>query len=177
MTTSVTAHSILSAPPATILAISLPSLAQQPETQISSCSWLGTLATTVANFVLQLTCHSPEAIYPNPLNYHSIKRCPVSFFVDIHHKRSSTEPFLDIVYLPDVQSGAHDVKQAMETLRRLEEFDGHTEQVFTVFAHDATLMDVVEFFPRSSNQWKTKGWAEKGRWRFWLIFKKRLWVN
>jgi hypothetical protein len=35
-----------------------------------------------------------------------------------------------------------------------------------VIAHDYTLLDVVDFFPKEVNNWKAKGWKEEGWWRF-----------
>jgi len=36
-----------------------------------------------------------------------------------------------------------------------------------MLAHDDTMLDVVEKFPNGlANDWKKKGWREKGMWRF-----------
>lgn len=48
---------------------------------------------------------------------------------------------------------------------KMEEFDAN-ENVFTVIAHDLSLIGVVDLFPKTANAWKEKGWAEKGRWEF-----------
>jgi hypothetical protein len=44
-------------------------------------------------------------------------------------------------------------------------FDAN-DNVFTAIAHDASLADVVDFFPNSANEWKAKGWKREGHWRF-----------
>jgi hypothetical protein len=41
-----------------------------------------------------------------------------------------------------------------------------------MIAHDHTLLDVVDFFPKEANDWKAKGWKEEGRWRFLKGFRK-----
>ena len=33
-------------------------------------------------------------------------------------------------------------------------------------AHDDTLLDVVDLFPKYANDFKQNGWAEKARWLF-----------
>lgn len=59
-----------------------------------------------------------------------------------------------------------DVEAAQESIEKMEDFDAN-ENVLTIFAHDQTLLDVVEFFPKeTANDWKRKGWREKGMWRF-----------
>ena len=60
--------------------------------------------------------------------------------------------------------------QATESIRKMEEFDAHPN-VLTVMAHDEHFLGVGEFFPRSANGWKGKGWGEGNRWRFLADFK------
>ena len=45
------------------------------------------------------------------------------------------------------------------------EFDAQ-ENILVMIAHDNTMLDVVDFFPHSANDWKSKGWREKGLWKF-----------
>ena len=78
--------------------------------------------------------------------------------------------------LPPEKGVAHDRPLAIETIRRLEDFDcqgagegkeGENEvNVFTVIAHDASLVGVVDFYPQNANAWREKGWAREGRWAF-----------
>jgi len=111
----------------------------------------------------------PKEIKPHPkfppYSVASASPCPGHLFEKIHPKKSSKEPF----YEPG--SGAsHDKGQAQWSLKGLEEFDANPD-VFTVFAHDNSLMDVVEFFPTGANDWKEKGWKPEGRWRFLKDFE------
>ena len=44
--------------------------------------------------------------------------------------------------------------------------DGH-DNVLVMLAHDDTMLDIVDKFPNgTANEWKKKGWREKGMWRF-----------
>lgn len=58
-----------------------------------------------------------------------------------------------------------DAGKAQETLEKLKAFDGR-DDVMVVLAHDASFLDVLEFFPRSINDWMAKGWDEQARWLF-----------
>ncbi|PVH95102.1 Metallo-hydrolase/oxidoreductase [Periconia macrospinosa] len=64
-----------------------------------------------------------------------------------------------------------DLGKAQETIEKLKVFDGR-DDVLIVIAHDATLLDVMEFFPKDMNNWKGKRWADRGRWRFLEDFMK-----
>jgi hypothetical protein len=84
----------------------------------------------------------------------------------MHHKHSTTEPFYRMQLNEDGTSSAmHDVALAEQTIEKMQKFDAD-ENVFIVIAHDASLMRVVDFFPKGANDWKNKGWKEKGRWGF-----------
>ena len=50
------------------------------------------------------------------------------------------------------------------------EFDAD-ESVFSIIAHDMSLFDVVEFYPKKANEWREKGWCREGRWRFLREFE------
>lgn len=124
----------------------------------------------------------PREIRPNPLSRTSPTACPGDLFARIHHEQSALTPFFVVPDLPPEKEVAHDRPQAIETIRRLEEFDcqgagegaqGENEvDVFTVIAHDASLVGVVDFFPDSANGWREKGWAREGRWAFLGDFRE-----
>lgn len=56
-------------------------------------------------------------------------------------------------------------EQAQWSIDVLMEFDGR-DNIFPVCAHDASLLGVLEFFPKSANDWKTKGWKREGLYRY-----------
>ncbi|KAK5119240.1 hypothetical protein LTR85_007854 [Meristemomyces frigidus] len=62
--------------------------------------------------------------------------------------------------------GMHDDLAAAEgTVDKLKAFDGR-DDVLVVIAHDASLLEVLDFFPQSLNAWRSNDWAAQGRWRF-----------
>ena len=76
----------------------------------------------------------------------------------IHCAQSATEPF----YTPN---RADDQNKAIESVRKMMEFDAR-DTIFVVLAHDATLLNVVDCYPATANDWYAKGWARKSRWLF-----------
>lgn len=105
----------------------------------------------------------PVDIQPNPLVAPYAKTfltCPGAIFEAVHPKKSSVEPFMH-------PAGPinDDLEQGLESLHKWSEFDAH-DNVFSVIAHDASLLDVIDFYPKPANDWKKKGWQEQGRWRF-----------
>jgi hypothetical protein len=65
----------------------------------------------------------------------------------------------------NVPEAEHDPAQLQISVNKLVEFDGK-ENILVVLAHDAGLLDVLDFFPKDINDWKEKGWKEQGHWRF-----------
>jgi hypothetical protein len=63
-----------------------------------------------------------------------------------------------------------DLSKAHDTLEKLKAFDGR-DDVLIVIAHDSSLLDVMDFFPKDMNGWKDQNWAEKARWRFLRDFE------
>lgn len=58
-----------------------------------------------------------------------------------------------------------DLAESQRSVEKLTVFDG-IENVFTILAHDGSLLDVLKLFPKTVNDWKTKAWKEKSLWRF-----------
>jgi hypothetical protein len=55
-------------------------------------------------------------------------------------------------------------------MRKMTEFDANNE-VLVLLAHDNEIKGVLDFWPKTLNDWKTKGWKEKIRWAFLNNFK------
>jgi len=105
----------------------------------------------------------PASISPNPIKPGSSTPCPGSLFEDLYRNGDGKKPFYAIAR---VENGvAHDADEAERTIEKVIEADAQDE-VLVVMAHDHSLMDVVDFFPKYANDFKQKGWAEKGRWLF-----------
>jgi hypothetical protein len=87
--------------------------------------------------------------------------CPGAVFQKLHPKNSATEPYYEVT-----NDFPHDVDQAVWCIRGTEEFDCH-ENVFVITAHDASLLDILKWFPNSSiNDWKAADLAARGKWTF-----------
>jgi len=110
---------------------------------------------------------------PNPVEVANLNPypCPAELFHSFHpcagYEDPSRTPFVKI----GEKSPAIDLEEARRTVDKITAFDAD-ENILLVAAHDWSLKDVVEYFPRSSNDWKRKGWKETGRWRFLADFQK-----
>lgn len=66
--------------------------------------------------------------------------------------------------LSETESGetmAVDLAAARDTIKAVQKFDSDP-RIFVIAAHDTTLYDILEHFPKSANAWKEKGWS--GAW-------------
>lgn len=113
----------------------------------------------------------PDSISPDPLDLKSNKPCPGSLFDDLYRDGDKHKPFYAIARLDDGKGVAHDADEAEATIGKVIEADAQ-DYVLVVMAHDETLLNVVDFFPKYANDFKSKGWAEKGRWLFLKDFAK-----
>ena len=113
----------------------------------------------------------PDELEPSPLGMNSPLNirpgvCPGSLFLDrVHPHRSATRPFYELFDLPKGKGPNHDISEAKRSIEKLQQFDAD-DRVLVVVAHDTSLLDVLNFFPNTANEWKAKGWKEKGRWKF-----------
>lgn len=110
----------------------------------------------------------PKSILPNPFDKKSKTPCPGSLFEDLYRDGDGKKPFYTIAREGGV---AADVDEAEETIGKVIEADAHDE-VLVIMAHDDSLLDVVDFFPKYANEFKSKGWVEEGRWLFLKDFAK-----
>ncbi|KAJ4137141.1 Gamma-lactamase fdb1 [Fusarium equiseti] len=103
----------------------------------------------------------PEMISPNPLGgIHSA--CPGRLFLSIHPWKDPERPFFD----PTTEEGwHHEARIAKESIDKLIEADAY-DNIFPVMAHDMTLGDTVDLYPKKANDWMSKRWKEKTLWGF-----------
>ncbi|CAE6413632.1 unnamed protein product [Rhizoctonia solani] len=105
----------------------------------------------------------PDSIDPNPLPGKLAGGpgvCLGSVLLNLHPKHVATEPFY--------RTGAGAMGDPVETQKSVDkttDFDCH-ENIFTVIAHDSSLLDVIDFFPKPLNDWKLRGYKEKSLWMF-----------
>jgi hypothetical protein len=100
----------------------------------------------------------PSSIAPNPFTKTPIPPSPGALFEDLQTRRGrdKTQSFF---YMPREPAGLIafvDVDEAISTQVKVQEADAQ-EDVFVVMAHDESLMDIVDFFPKEANDWKAKG--------------------
>ena len=113
----------------------------------------------------------PDTISPSPLEPPtSASSCPCSLFQPVH---PSPESFRT---MPFYEAAAHHIEDAVAkraTLDALRAFDASPD-VLIILTHDASLLDVLEFFPKAD----LSGWEKQpsrkdiGQWRFLNDFRK-----
>jgi glyoxylase-like metal-dependent hydrolase (beta-lactamase superfamily II) len=126
----------------------------------------------------------PEEIQPNPFTSASGLGCgcPGSWFEDLGQRAHQphgprTLPFYAPARLPTGQIH-HDIDECIESIRRMQQFDGaSTENIFVVIAHDASLLDTIDFFPKTIDDFMEKGWIREARWKFLRDFAAAVGYN
>ena len=124
--------------------------------------------------------HHPAALRPNELTplpdsievpYLNPYPCPGDLFHSFHpcadQGKANSEPFVVV----GEKSPAIDLAAAREVVNKIKAFDAD-DNIMVITAHDWSLLEVLELYPQSANNWKAKGWKEKGRWRFLVDFQK-----
>ncbi|PQE09711.1 metallo-beta-lactamase superfamily protein [Rutstroemia sp. NJR-2017a BBW] len=107
----------------------------------------------------------PEEITPNPVHPNDPHPCPGAVFEKLLRDGDRTLPFYEVAKGENGKSVAHDAAAAQETIEKMMEVDARDE-VLVVMAHDDTLLDIVDFFPKEVDAGKIEEWGEKGRWLF-----------
>lgn len=70
-----------------------------------------------------------------------------------------------------LQHASHeDPTKAEDALHKLKAFDMQ-DDVLVIIAHDASLVDILDFYPKTLNDWRQKRLNEVGKWRFLGDFK------
>ncbi|KAH9173063.1 hypothetical protein EDB89DRAFT_2095422 [Lactarius sanguifluus] len=113
----------------------------------------------------------PDTIAPSPFEPPtSASSCPCSLFQSIH---PSPAPFRTTPFYEVATHHIDDPVARRATLDAIKAFDASPD-VLVVLTHDASLLDVLEFFPNAS----LAGWEKQpsrkdiGRWRFLNDFRK-----
>ncbi|GKU07704.1 unnamed protein product [Fusarium langsethiae] len=100
-------------------------------------------------------------ISPNPLG-RSLSACPGRLFLSIHPWKDPDRPFFDPTTEPGWHHEAHVAKESIDKLIEADAYDN----IFPVMAHDMTLGDTVDLYPKSANGWMAVRWKETTRWGF-----------
>ncbi|KAJ7275095.1 beta-lactamase-like protein [Mycena rebaudengoi] len=125
------------------------------------------------------TCHHPGQFRPTEKLHRNLP-CPGELLAAARHSISTeqfspensssgfdlaarTTPLLDIA---DVKHSVHDDPPLSRvTISKISDFDANPD-VFVLLAHDMSLVSVIDLFPAQLNEWKEKGWKQKGTWAF-----------
>ncbi|KAK2774063.1 hypothetical protein CKAH01_13286, partial [Colletotrichum kahawae] len=115
----------------------------------------------------------PESISPHPLLPKSVHPCPGESWARYLESRGRSKrmPFFSI---PDTSAGAaytYDVQASNKTIEMVQDIDSG-EDILIVIAHDESIRGIVDFFPRSINDWKAKRWGANHAWAFLKDFQK-----
>lgn len=118
-------------------------------------------------------CHHNGEIRPSPYlalpkQIHLEKSrppltCPGSFIIEniqASRNRTANQPIFDPP--PNMAFNMTDLK---ETLHKTQQVDAG-ENVLFINAHDKSIRGVVDFFPKSANEWAKRGWKEDLCWKF-----------
>ncbi|PYH47032.1 MBL fold metallo-hydrolase [Aspergillus saccharolyticus JOP 1030-1] len=109
----------------------------------------------------------PTEITPSPLDRatHTVPACPSSIFEAISPARLKSKNVKSTPFYELNAAMNEDLENAKVSLERMIPFDG-SENVFVIIAHDASLLDVLPFFPESLTDWEVKGYKVAGTWQF-----------
>lgn len=118
------------------------------------------------------TCHFIGQFRPSVYRPLSAERMPESLQQHVCPgaimERLLACPNQPLFRMPEVN--AVDISQARESIEKLQLLDS-ANNVWVIVAHDQALLDQIEFYPATINDWQKKKYAEKTRWRFWNTLK------
>ncbi|PNS15895.1 hypothetical protein CAC42_8001 [Sphaceloma murrayae] len=100
----------------------------------------------------------PSEISPSPVK--TLPVCPGSLLITFHRNKDPTEPYYTVT-----PKFAHDIELCNWTIDGVKEFDAH-DNIFVLIAHDDSVIDHLDLYPKTMNDWHDKGLAKKVRWRF-----------
>lgn len=112
-----------------------------------------------------------DSILHNPFSKSSSSLCPGSLFNDLLLGGDKTKPFFGIADLLDGKSITYNFDDVVRTIGKVQDADAR-EEILVVMAHDESLLEVVDFFPKEANGFVEKEWVKEGRWGFWKDFKE-----
>ena len=143
----------------------LAALARVTVDGLSSSSSFVLMGGDTCHFIGQFrpTAYRPLPVAQMPECLHLPAFCPGTIM-----ERLRESPSKPLFRMPEVN--AVDISQAQESIEKLQVFDA-AENVWVIVAHDQALLDQIEFYPATINDWQQKQYAEKTRWRFWNTLK------
>ncbi|KAF7527643.1 hypothetical protein PCG10_002607 [Penicillium crustosum] len=113
-------------------------------------------------------CPLPGILRPAPASQDTESSCSSKKYLGSHRvfaKERDAASTISFCQIPEPNPYDEDIEVARQSLDKLVPLDG-TDNVFTIFSHDDTLADVIDFFPGMANEWKAKEWKARGHWKF-----------
>lgn len=98
--------------------------------------------------------------------------CPGALFQPILRDGNRTRP----IYEPSAQTKVQmhlDAEEARRTIVKLQQADVH-DHILMVAAHDESLLDILDFYPKKANDFMQKDLVNEARWRFLRDFAKAI---
>ncbi|KAJ4204158.1 hypothetical protein NW759_014995 [Fusarium solani] len=92
-----------------------------------------------------------------PPHYHAAMDAP--------HGGPENTPFQLPSETADGWTLAAELQAARDTVKAVQRFDASPD-ILVVSAHDTSLHPILDYFPKVANDWKRKGWKERGQWGF-----------
>ena len=108
----------------------------------------------------------PSTISPCPIGKYGVGGCPGAILQQLQPTQSAVEPFFRLSRLT-----FPNYDDAQETLRKIQELDA-ADNIFVIMTHDESLEDQIDFYPKTINDWQSKGTRSKTRWLFCKDFKE-----
>lgn len=116
------------------------------------------------------TCHSPGVMRPSQHIHHHFP-CPGALWeqgVAEEHFLEEGESSQDLRSRPLLKPTLvfEDLEAAKKSIANLSDSFDSNPDVFVLLAHDNSVLDFVELFPKTLNGWKEQGLKEKSMWAF-----------
>ncbi|KAJ3531244.1 hypothetical protein NM208_g8960 [Fusarium decemcellulare] len=106
----------------------------------------------------------PTEAFPLPkvVDVPGLTPCPCSCeqLLKFHPRDSPTKPYLGL----DPRFPEHLVA-AEKTISHIQRFDAD-ERVLFIYAHDITMFEMLDYFPQTVDNWRSKSWKAESRWKF-----------
>lgn len=116
----------------------------------------------------------PDSIAPDPRRAPFSNGdcvCPGELYAQRNRRYARDEDRWRGPFLEWQREYSDDHEEAQRSVGMLRDFDAQ-DNVFVIAAHDGTLLDIVDFYPKDAKQWREMGWKREAYWRFLRDFEE-----
>jgi hypothetical protein len=108
----------------------------------------------------------PKEIHLDAFSHFQGGFCPGSALETVQKSRGRklNQPFFEPAF-------GHDIPLALDTIGKSQIPDAEDNVLF-IYAHDPSILGIVDMFPKEIKDWQAKGWKESLFWRFLGDFKE-----